>query len=101
MNINVLSIALLITLSPALQAESLQNEYATQVVRSTASLVVDMKIDSICIKQVSPTTGQTNIANRQECREALNKLELNLGKTEDEAAIKRNINRFRQQYSLL
>lgn len=99
MNMNVFSIALLVIISPALQAESLQNEYATQVVRATAAAVVDMKIDATCVKQVTPT-GQTIIKNSLECSDALNKIENSLGKTEDEAELKLKISRFKNQYNL-
>lgn len=94
-------VVMLLIFSSPLSAESIQEEYAQKVASSFGIAVVDAKIESSCVKQVSPTTGQTNIANRQECHEALNKLESSLGKTEDEPAIKRNINRFRQQYGLL
>lgn len=101
MNMKIFYAVMLVLCSFPLNAESIQNEYLQKVASSVGLAVVDAKIGSSCVKQISPTTGQTNIANQQECRDALDKLESGLGTTDEEAVTKLKISEFKRQYNLL
>lgn len=101
MNIKITVTLVMVAFMPALNAnaDTLKSEYTTQVSRSMVPALVDAAIGSSCVKQVSPL-GETVVKNTQECSNTLTELESNLGKDNDGIAMKRQILKFRAQYSL-